>query len=173
MNFYELLVDAFKDYTEDYLSDKYPSSELHVEFDFSCYQGSGLNIYGNFFLDDFNYAGKDDYNWLLEHVNNFFELKRHQDNYAYSLKELDKNNTINIIINDFNDNMPNYAEMGENGKEKVKTLINDIFTELEKIEKDLYNMGIDMTTCISDREMQTISFFNSWAYLADGSLFVE
>lgn len=173
INYRDLLMCDFRNYTEDYLSDKYPNSELHVEFDFSCSQGSGLNIYGIFCLSDFDYAGKDDYNWLLEHVNNFFELRRHQDNYTYSLKELDKNNTINIVIDDFNDNMPDYAEMGEEGKEKVKALINDIFAELEKIEKDLYNTGVDMVTCISDAEMQSISFVNSWEYLEDGSLFTE
>lgn len=173
INSHESLVEAFEDYVENYLSGKYPNSELQVEFDFSCCQGSGLNIYGNFFLSDFDYAGKDDYNWLLEHVDNFFELSRHQDNYAYSLKELDKNNTINIVIDDFNNNMPDYAEMGEEGKEKVKALINDIFTELEKIEKDLYDAGFDMVTCISDAEMQSISFVNSWEYLVDGSLFTE
>lgn len=158
----ELLVEDFENYTNEYLCNKYPNSELQVEFDFSCCQGSGLNIYGNFSLSDFNYTGKDDYSWLLEHVNNFFELRRHQDNYTYSLKELDKNNTINIIINDFNDNMPDYVEMGKEGKEKVKALINDIFTELEEIEKDLYDTGVDTITCISNEKMQEISFVNSW-----------
>ena len=63
--------------------------------------------------------------------------------------------------------------MGEEGKEKVKALINDIFAELEEIEKNLYVAGVDMVTCISDAEMQSISFVNSWEYLEDGSLFTE
>lgn len=69
--------------------------------------------------------------------------------------------------------MPDYAEMGKEGREKVKALINDIFIELEKIEKDLYDTGFNAITCISDEEMQEISFVNSWEYLEDGSLFVE
>lgn len=84
INYVDILVSEFEAYAEEYLSDKYPDSDLHVEFDFSYYQGSGLNIYGNFSLNDFNYEGN--YSWLLEYVDNF-KLGRHYDGYAYSLKK--------------------------------------------------------------------------------------
>ncbi len=168
----DLLVRDFEDYANEYLSNKYPNSDLKVEFDFSCSQGSGLNIYGSFVFSDFDYTGKDDYNWLLKYVNEF-ELRNHCDNYTYSLKSIDKNNTIDIVVGDFNDNMPDYAEMDEDGRKEVEKLIDDIFTQLENIEKDLYNTGYDMLTSISDEDMQEISSANEWEYLEGGSFFTE
>ena len=168
----DLLVRDFEDYANEYLSNKYPSSDLKVEFDFSCSQGSGLNIYGSFVFSDFDYTGKGDYNWLLKYVNEF-ELRNHCDNYTYSLKSIDKNNTIDIVVGDFNDNMPDYAEMDEDGRKEVEKLIDNIFTQLENIEKDLYDTGYDMLTFISDEDMQEMSSINEWEYLEDGSFFTE
>ena len=168
----DLLTENFKEYANNYLHNKYPSSDLKVEFDFSCCQGSGLNIYGSFVFSDFDYAGKDDYNWLLKYVNEF-ELREHCDGYTYSLKSIDKNNTIDIVIDDFNDCMPEYTEMDGDGRKEVEKLIDDIFTQLEDVEKELYNTGYNMLTSISDEDMQELSYVNKWEYLEDGSFFVE
>lgn len=154
-----------------YLKTKFPSSDLKIEFDFSCCQGSGLNIYGTFALTDFDYSGKDDYNWLTDFINNI-KLSRHTDRYTYSLKEIDKIRKVHNIINRYEETLDHeYISLNDDGKRAIEKLVNDIMDMLAEEEQKLYKRGDYMMNEISDENMQEIAKANGWEYLEDGSIF--
>lgn len=171
INWAEESTTFFYETALEYLKSKYPNSNLDIEFDLSCCQGSGLNIYGVFALADFDYSGKDDYNWLIDFVEDI-ELSQHKDRYTYSLKQVDKTRKYYDVINDYEATLDHeYIELNEAGKCAIEKLVNDIMDMLEQEEQKLYKQGDYMVNEIDDEEMQETAKANGWEYLEDGSMF--
>lgn len=137
----------------------------------SCCQGSGLNIYGIFALADFDYSGKNDYNWLTDFVNEI-KLSQHKDRYTYSLKEIDKIRKTHDIMDIYEETLDHeYISLNDDGKHAIEKLVNDIMDMLEQEEQKLYKQGDYMVNEIDDEEMQETAKANGWEYLEDGSMF--
>lgn len=134
----------FSDDCVDRLRDLFPNSGLNVEFDFSCCQGSGLNIYGDlYFMDIFNAYKiqeiKTPFTYeeitILETISKTIDTVslKSNDEYTYSL--IDRNDIAKQIIYDYEDNFEDYKI-----PEKHELLIK----KLDKEIKEMFNSLIEI-----------------------------
>lgn len=163
-----------EDFTEDcltVLSEKYPNSELKIQWDVSCCQGNGVNIYGKFNLQDFDYSGECNVNWITK---NCQEITLEENlRYAYSLKNFDnhRENAVNEIAMEIENNLLEYADINNTGINIITDFVNSLFDELNKLEQQFYSVGDEWLNNVSDETMIEISDANGYLYLENGELF--
>lgn len=164
-------------------------TELEIQYDFSCCQGSGLNIYGSIGAGDVYTLAKNAKIFTSEELNRFafysnylpeLRLSENRD-YSYSFKDIDRKN-LNIENDLIFDS--EYAPSISNNKIDVSIedlmlsdidLINRIYQYIfnyfvdweSKIYEDTLN---NLTTVPDDATMADLSNCNNWYYYADGSL---
>lgn len=164
-------------------------TKLEIQYDFSCCQGSGLNIYGSIGAKDVYMLAKNAKIFANEELNRFafysnylpeLILTKNRD-YDYSTKNIDyKNLSIenDLILGSSFDNTINENKICENIEnlmlsdvdliEKIYKFIFDYFADREcEIYKDTLN---ELTSAPDDTIMADLSNANGWYYYADGSL---
>lgn len=160
-------------FTEDcltVLNERYPNSELKVQWDVSGCQGDGVNIYGTFNLKDFGYSGKSDIDWILT---NCKEITLEENKkYAYSLKDFD--NQRRYAVDEIATNIENSTifKISNAGIEIITDFVNCLFDELEELERQFYDAGDEQINDVSNEIMIELSETNEWYYLENGELFV-
>lgn len=163
-------------------------TELEIQYDFSCCQGSGLNIYGSIGAGDVYTLAEnakiftdDELNRFSFYSNYLPELILTENrNYTYSTKNIDyKNLSIenDLILESGFDGSINASEICENIEnlmlsdvdliEKIYKFIFDYFIDWED---EIYKNTLNNLTSVSDDEMREMSNCNDWYYYADGSL---
>lgn len=152
----------FQDLCKYDLIDLFPHSDLKVQYDFSCCQGSGLNIYGNFSLEDFaNFPEfkTDDLNWLFNVVRkiNFPENR----SYCYSLKDILLSDVQENVYNEFNNYTPEDPE--DWMEDEIFRIVKIISEHLKHEEYILWKSGEEM---IDDEKhiISEIECQNNWYY---------
>lgn len=165
--------EAFQFMLKERLDDEFERSPLSVNFDFSCCQGSGLNIEGGLEFSDILQI-EDICNKFTEKENRalyfyfeecyvrpyeFYENMRH----SYSCKYLDRHYLASHIIDELEeDNVSNI------NTDLVERVSDEILDYMEKLEKSFYDWGMEYFYEISDEEMEEISYEYGWEYLEDG-----
>ncbi len=180
---HEYFMEGFKEKCKGFTGD----TNLKMQYDFSCCQGSGLNIYGTL-------GAIDIYN-LAETSKNFthaelYRLKfyigyldgielSNNKHYTYSTTEQDKERfDVNYIID-------NYYIVGDNidvdnalldlmykDIDLIEKMYNNAFDYIANLETKLYTIGDEIFNCDCNtfEEMEEVSECNDWYYYADGSL---
>lgn len=162
-----------EDMLKEDLGTRFENSPLSVNFDFSCCQGSGLNIEGGLEFSDILQI-EDICNKFTEKENRalyfyfeecyvrpyeFYENMR----YSYSCKHLDRQYLASHIIDELEeDNVSNI------NTDLVERVSDEILDYMEKLEKSFYDWGMEYFYEISDEEMEEISYEYGWEYLEDG-----
>lgn len=167
--------------------DRYTTLEL--QYDFSCCQGSGLNIYGSIGAKDVYMLAKNAKIFTNEELNRFafysnylpeLRLSENRD-YSYSFKDIDRKN-----LNIENDLIfeSEYAPSISNNKidvgiedlmlsdiDLISRIYQYIFNYFVDWEGELYKSTLNNLTAAPDNPtMADLSNLNSWYYYADGSL---
>ena len=159
------------------LDDRFETSPLSVNFDFSCSQGSGLNIEGSLEFSDIlqieeicnKFTEKENralYFYFEEcYINpyKFYENMR----YSYSCKDADRQYLASHILYELEEN--HVSNINADLVERVSDAILDY---MEKLEKSFYEWGMEYFYEISDEDMEEISNEYGWKYLADGEVWL-
>lgn len=163
-------------------------TELKLQYDFSCCQGSGLNIYGTIGAKDIYTLAENAKIFTDDELNRFsfysnylpeLILTENRD-YNYSTKNIDyKNLSIenDLILESGFDGSINTNKICENIEnlmlsdidliEKIYKFIFNYFTDWED---EVYKNTLNNLTSASDDEIADMSKCNDWYYYADGSL---
>lgn len=162
---------------------------LEVQYDFSCCQGSGLNIYGSIGAKDVYMLAKNAKIFTNEELNRFafysnylpeLRLSENRD-YSYSFKDIDRKN-LNIENDLIFDS--EYAPSISNNKidvgiedlmlsdiDLINRIYEYIFNYFVDWEGELYKNTLNNLTAAPDNPtMEDLSNLNNWYYYADGSL---
>lgn len=148
--FEELSEEVQERIKQDYLDDKpaylftddvneqlyyfFPNSELKVQYDFSCCQGSGLNIYGDlWFMDIFNaykiqaikspFTSEEER--ILEVIAETIDTIVLDENIRYTYSLIDRDDFAEQIMNDYEDNFEDF-EIPESHVNLIKKLDREI-----------------------------------------------
>lgn len=167
----------------DILREALPGSEkLNIQFDFSCRQGAGVNIYGIFNLRKYieiwrgteqereilKYAFSDLKDWDF----NFFKLSENM-RYYYSMKSHDKKE-ITYFSSDF---LENLDEIPQNCEGALKCILEkflfDFLDFLESIETDIYNAGDNFFYDLESISQEAESYFSDFGIYFNGKGEVE
>lgn len=163
-------------------------TKLEMQYDFSCCQGSGLNIYGSIGAEDVYMLAKNAKIFTNEELNRFafyskylpeLILTKNRD-YDYSTKNIDyKNLSIenDLILSSSFDNTINKNKICENIEnlmlsdvdliEKIYKFIFDYFADWER---EIYKDTLDeLINAPDDTIMADLSNANGWYYYVDGS----
>lgn len=181
----DFMLDDFDNEVKKF-EDKF--TKLEMQYDFSCCQGSGLNIYGSIGAEDVYMLAKNAKIFTNEELNRFafyskylpeLILTKNRD-YDYSTKNIDyKNLSIenDLILSSSFDNTINKNKICENIEnlmlsdvdliEKIYKFIFDYFADWEcEIYKDTLDKLINAP---DDTIMADLSNANGWYYYVDGS----
>ena len=163
-------------------------TKLEIQCDFSCCQGSGLNIYGSIGAEDVYMLAKNAKIFTNEELNRFGfyanylpELRLSENrNYSYSFKDIDRKNLD--IENDLIFNSEYTPSISNN---KIDVSIEDlmlsdidlisrvyqcVFNYFVDWESELYKSTLNnLITAPDDATMADLSKANDWYYYADGS----
>ncbi len=137
---------------------------LEIQYDLSYCQGSGVNIYGKFDLQNV-----DCFEWLKSEVDSF-ELARN-NRYCYSLKSQTETETVDEIITEFE-----YAsgrEITDCQAMEIRKMVETVFEKLEEAEKEIEDCGHKFFYEVSDEEMQDYADANGVLYLSDGTEYID
>lgn len=164
-------------------------TELEIQYDFSCCQGSGLNIYGSIGAGDVYTLAKNAKIFTNEELNRFafysnylpkLRLSENRD-YSYSFKDIDRKN-LNIendLIFDSEYALSISNNKIDGGIEDLMLLDIDLINRVYQYvfdyfagwECELYESTLnDLMTVPDDATMAELSNNNDWYYYADGSL---
>lgn len=166
----------------------FKNSNLNIQYDFSCSQGSGFNIYGSLNLNDVfdfdkleirrkfvnintNYPKKY-IKKIKEDINNgflkeFIELKK---NLRYTYCMVDQSLISYSCIANIED--VEQHEMSEEDQDVYfKLEENVIVPAIEKLCSEFYNQGLNTLFDTSDKRMEDLSLLYERQYLEDGSLY--
>lgn len=161
----ELDRDIFLEVSMDIIENYFPITDgLDVQYDLSYCQGSGVNIYGNFDLQ--NVEG---FEWLKSEVDSF-ELAQNR-RYCYSLKSQTETETVEEIISEFE-----YAsghEIADLQVMEIRKMVETVFEKLKEAEKAIEEYGYKFFYEVSDEEMQEDSEANGVLYLDDGTAYFD
>ena len=169
--------EDFEHMLKEDLDDDFETSPLSVNFDFSCSQGSGLNIEGSLEFSDIlqieeicnKFTEKENralYFYFEEcYINpyKFYENMR----YSYSCKSVDRQYLTSHIMYELEEN--HVSNINADLVERVSDAILDY---MEKLEKSFYEWGLEYFYEISDEDMEEISNEYGWKYLADGEVWL-
>ena len=165
--------EDFQYMLKEYLDNIFERSPLSVNFDFSCCQGSGLNIEGtlefydilqieeicNKFTEKENRALYFYFEGCYIRPYEFYENRRD----SYSCKYVDRPYLASHIIDELEED--NVSNINTDLVERVSDAILDY---MENLEKYFYEWGMEYFYEISDEEMAEISNENGWEYLENG-----
>lgn len=166
----------FGDDCVETLSELFPNSELNVEFDFNCCQGSGLNICGDlYFMDILNAYKiqeiKTPFTYeeitILETISktiNTVSLKSN-DEYTYSL--IDRNDIAEQIICDYEDNFEDY-EIPEKHELLIKKLDKEIKKMFDSLVEVFYKNGEKYFYEVEEDDIEDDEYFQGY-FMNDGS----
>ncbi len=182
----DFMVDDFEREAEKF-KDGYTT--LKLQYDFSCCQGSGLNIYGSIGAKDIHTLAENEKIFTNDEMDRFAFYSNYlpelilseNRTYSYSLKDIDRRNLDieNDLILDSNfDCDINSNKICENIENLMLSdfgLINKIyqfiFDYLIAWEHEIYEKTLkDLTTAPNNEIMEELSKCNEWYYYADGSL---
>lgn len=160
------------------LGDRFERSLLSVNGDFSCCQGSGVNIEGSLEFSDILQI-EEICNKFTEKENRalyfYFEgcyIKPYEfyenREYSYSCKHIDRQYLAPHIMYELEEN--HVSNINTDLVERVSDAILDY---MENLEKDFYDWGMGYFYEISDEEMEEISNENGWEYLEYGETWVD
>ena len=165
--------EDFQYMLKENLDDKFERSPLSVNFDFSCCQGSGLNIEGSLEFSDILQI-EEICNKFTEKENRalyfyfegcqiepyeFYENAR----YSYSCKYADRPYLASHIMYELEEN-----HISNINTDLVERVSNAILDYMEDLEKSFYERGMEYFYEISDEDMEEISNEYGWEYLEDG-----
>lgn len=166
---------------EDDLDYFFPNSELKFEYDFSCCQGSGSNIYGKIKIDDFLNA----YELLNDFKNCPFDSKEidliheildcnietlslaYNSDYTYSL--IDRNEFDNQILEQlelFEVSVSNEL------KEVIYKLNDEVIEMMEHLNDYFYKYGENYFFVVDDWEIKEDYFFQGY-FTKDGERYIN
>lgn len=161
----------------EYLGEKFPKSDLKIQFDMSCCQGSGYNIYGSVNFDDvLNYCERHNIETGLTEKETkalkFYDnegllpinLKqnRRYTYYCQSCRDITYDIDYELEDNGFWLKNINYAAI-----EKLAELVDDIFAdECKKLYEKAYAYFYE----IDDDDLAEICDVNNWEFTADGKI---
>lgn len=157
--------------------------DLKPQYDFSGCQGSGVNIYGEVTFTDVVNAAKNTMNLSsmqlhrLEFYTEFLaNIELSENNrYTYSLKNTDKKDFDNYLI-DYIDNADGtedplvsdiICELMKADKQLIQDTVDNMFEQLEKMERDLYSYGNQIFNNMTDEDMENRAAY----YTSDGRFY--
>ena len=184
--------DCFYDDIKYQLSEKFPNSELDIQYSFSCCQGDGVNVYGklvlsdiaNIILVDINKYTEDKeltekevdrYRRFLEnikHENGYCNIKLEcNDRYTYSLKNM--NHFVEDTVGDIIDNIYSYwIEVDEKTRKIITVFAENIQTYFSEYENQIKSDGDDyFLDEIDDDEAQEYCNDNGYWFYEDGKFY--
>lgn len=171
-NFYleSIEPEAFKETCEDLLREKFPNSDLHVEFRFLCDQDDGLNIYGilNLFdaLDlvrrEFTPEEQAELTTLLSLYSEYFDIPADmQDAYCKCDMHDYTERLLEDILEYSNDDAP-YRLLW-----KFNTIVQNLLTDFcYGFEKDGYSYFYE----VEDSDLEDWCEANGYEFYANGEL---
>lgn len=182
----DFMLDEFEREIEKF-EDGY--TELKLQYDFSCCQGSGLNIYGSIGAKDIYMLAENEKIFTDDEMDRFAFYSNYlpelilseNKRYNYSLKDIDWRNLDienDLILDSSFDGDINSNKICENIENLMLSdfgLINKIyqfiFDYLIAWEHEMYEKTLkDLTTAPNNEIMEELSKCNEWYYYADGSL---
>lgn len=164
------LADDFTNWCGEFLHDRFPNSEIDVQYSLAYCQGDGLNIYGNIYLDE-----------VLDHVSGEFTAKELKFfkwlfNAFGSNYSLPMNNHYCYCIcdrcdymEDYIDNMEwdNYKNIPYKTMEKFNQVVRDYLSDLcSQMEDSGYKWFYE----ISDDDLEEFCEANNYEFFFDGSI---
>ena len=165
--------EEFQFMLKENLDDKFERSPLSVRFDFSCSQGSGLNIEGSLEFSDIlqieeicnKFTEKENRALYFYFEECYIEPYEFYENvrYFYSGKGLDRSYLASHIMYELEEN-----HISNINTELVERVSNAILDYMEDLEKSFYEWGMEYFYEISDEDMEEISNEYGWEYLDDG-----
>lgn len=169
--------EEFEYMLKEVLDDRFETSPLSVNFDFSSSQGSGLNIDGSLEFSDIlqieeicnKFTEKENralYFYFEEcHIKpyEFYENMR----YSYSCKSTDRQYLASHIMYELEENY--VSNINADLVERVSDAILDY---MERLEKFFYEWGMEYFYEISDEDMAEISNEYGREYLEDGEIWL-
>ncbi len=182
----DFMLDDFKREVEKF-EDGY--TELKLQYDFSCCQGSGLNIYGSIGAKDIYTLAEDAKIFTDDELSRFAFYSNYlpelilteNRGYTYSTKDIDRKNLSienNLILESSFNSTINNNKICENIENLmlsdislIEKIYKFIFDYLVDWESEIYKNTLnDLTGASDDTTMTEISSCNNWYYYADGSL---
>lgn len=172
--------DIFEEYAKEILNENIPENGLDIQFDFSCCQGSGVNIYGIFnvrkYLEIWENGKKSillNAFYFLEDMDlNFFTFSQNR-RYTYSLKFLDKKE-IPFISNNFSESLADdYTGDAEEAKTVFEKFLYDMIDFFESIEDEIYKAGYNFFNNFDDIEEEAREYFTDFGveFLENGEIY--
>lgn len=170
--------EDFQYMLKENLDDKFERSPLSVNFDFSCCQGSGLNIEGSLEFSDILQI-EEICNKFTEKENRalyfyfegcqiepyeFYENAR----YSYSCKYADRPYLASHIMYELEEN-----HISNINTDLVERVSNAILDYMEDMEKYFYEWGMEYFYEISDEDMEEICNMYGFKYLEDGKTWLR
>ena len=161
----ELDSDIFLEVSIDIIENYFPIVDgLNVQYDLSYCQGSGVNIYGKFDLQ--NVEGME---WLKSEVDSF-ELAENR-RYCYSLKSQTETETVDEITSEFEYNSD--KEIADWQVMEIRNMVETVFEKLKKAEREIEKYGCKFFYEVSDEEMEEYADTNGVLYLDDGTEYFD
>ena len=153
------------------LTERFPNSNLNIQFNVSGGQGDGFNIYGNFYLRDF-IGGCWEY-WMDGRLPEYIELSENTKGYFYSLKNQEVDEVIDSVLYSIGESLEYWQTLTPEGENEIERYIKSVFQMLKNLENDFYNEAKQALLFISDGDMEETASIHGWEYLEDGSLWEE
>lgn len=162
-------VETFTEICNEKIKNTFPNSNLKVQYDFSCSQGNGLNIYGDLDFNDVLENNKNEFSekeikTLKEYLEYVYDYHIKPNRY-YTYCTVEQENFYNDIIWDLKEFFEKI------NKDLIKKFDNIVRDFISGFCDDLYNEGYDFFYNISDEEMKEYCEINEYTFLADGTLF--
>ena len=169
--------EDFEYMLKEALDDRFETSPLSVNFDFSCRQGSGLNIEGSLEFSDILQI-EEVCNKFTEKENRalyfYFEECRIKPyefyenmRYSYSCKNVDRPYLAPHIMHELEEDY-----ISNINTDLVERVSDAIFDYMKKLEKYFYEWGMEYFYEISDDDMEKISNQYGWKYLKNGGIWL-
>ena len=166
----------FGDDCVETLRDLFPNSDLNVEFDFSCCQGSGLNICGDlYFMDIFNAYKIQAINSpftnsekrILETIAETIDTVslKSNDEYTYSL--IDRNDIAEDIICDYEGSFEDF-EIPESHVNLIIRLDKEIKEMFNSLIEVFYKDGEKYFYEVTEDDIEDDEYFQGY-FTKDGS----
>lgn len=161
----------FTDDCKMLLKERFPHSELEVEYSLNYCQGDGFNIYGKIYLDEVleqiadQFTAKElkFFRWIFNRYGSSYEMKSNR-HYCYCI--CSQNDFMEDIISDLEyDQMRGIPTAT---LEKFNKLVGEYLDDLcREFEKDGYKYFYE----VSDEDLREACEANEWTFTAEGKFF--
>lgn len=175
--------ETFTEMCQDVIEEKFPLSNLAVQWSLSSCQGDGVNIYGELDLNDILKIDSDPDSWSGNGQRMFTEKDRktiiaYADEIGWKLK-LPMNRRYCYCVADQIDFIGDmeYDLVCAGYRDIKKDVLEKLHVFVVKIIKSMCNaleeIGYEYLYTVEDEEISEISEANGWEYLEDGSFFAN